>query len=334
MSELRLNPATGEWVIIAAERGGRPHQFARPARRRKRRPSYVRSCPFCLGNEELTPNSVLDVPAEPPGRWQVRVFPNKYPALVPAPSPEARSQGSLFVAVSGEGVHEVLVETPLHNRFPADRDEGEMVLMARAYQERYMALKSHRSTRYVLIFKNQGEDAGTSLEHPHSQVIAAPVVPERVRRRCEIANEHYDRTGRCLYCDVVSEELKLGSRIVHHDNRFVVFHPFAAARLAETWIVPLEHRPSFGQVDEQGLRAFASVLGRTLRQLSMGFGDPDFNYAVHSAPKDEEDRPYYHWHLQLMPRLTKAAGLELGSGIYVNVASPKDTAQAMRRAPA
>ena len=297
-------------------------------------PPHVESCPFCAGNEEMTPSPVLEIPSDPPGRWQVRAFPNKYPALVQAPSPEANSQGPLFSAVSGRGAHEILVETPLHNRFPADRDEGEMALLVQAYQQRYLALQARESTRYVLIFKNQGVDAGTSLEHPHSQIIAAPVVPEREQRRCEVARQHHSSTGRCLYCDIVAEELRIGARIVYADDRFVVFHPFAAARPAETWIVPLEHRPSFGQVDEQGLRAFASALGRTLRQLSRAFGDPDFNYAIHSAPTGEEDKPYYHWHLQLMPRLTKAAGLELGSGMYVNVASPEDTAEAMRRARA
>ncbi|MFQ6019602.1 MAG: galactose-1-phosphate uridylyltransferase [Dehalococcoidia bacterium] len=334
MSELRRNPATGEWVIIAAERGQRPRGLARPGRRRKRVPAYVQGCPFCPGNEELTPQAILEVPARSvPGRWQVRGFPNKYPALVPAPASEASSQGPLFVAVSGEGAHEILVETPLHNRFLADMEEGEFVLLIQAYRERYRALESRRPTKYVLIFKNQGREAGTSLEHPHSQIIATPVVPASIQRRCEIASEHYDRAGRCLYCHIVDEELRLGDRVVYHDSRFVVFHPFAAARPAETWIVPMKHQSSFGQVDEEGLRAFASVLGRTLRQLSRGFGDPDFNYAIHSAPRDEKGRPYYHWHLQLMPRLTRAAGLELGSGIYVNVASPEDTAEAMRRVP-
>jgi UDPglucose--hexose-1-phosphate uridylyltransferase len=332
MSELRLNPATGEWVIIAAERGGRPHEFAQRRRKHRRVHSHVQSCPFCAGNEEMTPSPVLELPSEPPEQWQVRAFPNKYPALGPGPASGARSEGPLFAAVTGEGAHEVLVETPLHNRFPADRDDGEMALLFQAYQQRYLALQSHRLTKYVLIFKNHGEGAGTSIEHPHSQIIAAPVVPEKEQRRCEIAYKHYDRTGRCLYCDIVNEELRLVSRVVYHDNQFVVFHPFAAGHPAETWIIPLRHQPPFGQVDEQGLRAFASVLLQTLRQLRDAFGDPDFNYAIHTAPKDEEDRPYYHWHLQLIPRMTKAAGLELGSGMYVNVAAPEDTAKAMRQA--
>lgn len=321
-------------MIIAGERRRRPHEFARPRRRRQRLPSWVQSCPFCPGNEGLTPPPVLEIPAPAAqSRWQVRAFPNKYPALGPAPLSQAKSEGPLFVAVSGEGAHEVLVETPLHNRFPAARDEGEMALLVQAYQERYLALMARPSTRYLLVFKNQGEEAGTSIEHPHSQIIALPVVPAMVQRRCEIASEHYDRTGQCLYCEMAEGELRLGDRVVYGDHQFVVFHPFAAARPAETWILPLEHQSSFGQVREGSLGAFAAVLARTLRQLSRGFGDPDFNYAIHSAPRGEEGKPYYHWHLQLIPRLTKAAGFELGSGIYINIASPEETAEVMRGVP-
>jgi len=333
MSEFRLNPATGEWVIVAAERRRRPEEHARPTRRRHVA-SYVQGCPFCAGNEAQTPPAVLES-ADPAanGPWGVRVFPNRFPALEPSPPSAAASQGPLFTAVSGEGAHEVVVETPVHNRFPALRSDDEIRLMVQAYQQRYLALMARPSTEYVLVFKNQGEAAGTSIEHPHSQIIAAPVVPESVWRSGEIAREHHRRSGRCLQCQLAEEEMRVGSRVVHRDDRFVVFHPFAAASPAETWIVPLDHQPSFGWVGESALAAFASVLARTLRQLSAGFGDPDFNYAIHSAPRTEEDQPYWHWRLQLIPRLTKAAGFELGSGIYINIASPETTAETMRLAP-
>lgn len=330
MPELRLNPATGEWVIIAPERR-RPQELPLTRRRRRRPPVRDASCPFCPGNEHLTPPPVLELPGTA-GGWQVRVFPNKYPVLVPEPASTAASQGPLFTAASGRGEHEVLVETPLHNRLPADRDEDEMAVMMRAYQQRYRALQGRESTRYVLIFKNQGAQAGTSTVHPHSQIIAAPLVPEREQRRYELARGHHDRTGRCLYCDMVAEEERTGARLVHSDGRLVVFHPFAAAYPAETWIVPLEHRPSLGELGEPELRALGSVLGRTLRQLRDAFADPDFNYAIHTAPKDDAHRPYYHWQLQIIPRMTVAAGLELGSGMYVNTSAPEDTAAAMRRA--
>ncbi len=332
MPELRCNPVTAQWVIIAGERGKRPHARAQ-SRRRRRAPSYLEGCPFCPGNEAQTPPAVLEVP-EPDGhgRWQVRAFPNKFAALTPTPAPVTGPEGPLFVAVPGEGAHEVIVETPLHNRFPADWDEEEMARVVEAYQQRCIELLARPSTEYVLVFKNHGEAAGTSLEHPHSQIVAAPVVPQDVRLRAEIAEEHFRSTGRCLLCRLAEDELRAGTRIVHRDDRFVVFHPFAAARPAETWIVPLEHQPAFERAPEQTASAFGSVLGRALRGLRAAFGDPDFNYAIHSAPKAEADRPFHHWYLQLMPRLTRAAGFELGSGIYINVSPPEETAERMRRA--
>ena len=262
------------------------------------------------------------------------MFPNKYGAVGPATGISDASQGSLFVASPGDGRHEVIVETPVHNRFPADRSQEEMVLLVRAYQQRYLALTERPSARYVLLFKNHGVEAGTSLEHPHSQIIATTVVPESVRRRGEIAREHRLRTGRCLYCQIAAEEVRLGTRVVYRDDLFVAYHPFAASRPAETWIVPLDHRPSFGNASEEELTRFASVLSSTLKQLAAGFGDPDFNYAIHSCPcgLDDASRDSWHWHLQLAPRLTKVAGFELGSGIFINTVSPEKAAETMRQA--
>lgn len=208
-----------------------------------------------------------------------------------------------------------------------------MALLMEVYRERYRALMALPEVEYVLLFKNYGEEAGTSQEHPHSQVIAAPVLPEAVERRCRIAREHYRRTGRCLYCDVAAEEVRAGERLVCREGGFAVFCPFAAAYPGETWIVPLEHCPSFGQAEGETLRALAEVLLGTLRRLAAAFGQPDYNYVLHSAPRGEEG-PHYHWHLQIVPRLGRAAGFELGSGVYINVASPEETAAALRLAPA
>lgn len=331
MSELRRDPTSGQWVIVASERGLRPHDVGHTRPQRQGLPAYVESCPFCPGNEHLTPPPVFETPAEnEAGRWQMRAFPNKFPALTASAWPDAPSEEPLFTAVSGRGAHEVLVETPVHNRFPADRDEGEMAALVQAYHRWYVSHVAQSSAKYVLVFKNQGDEAGTSLVHPHSQIVAAPVVPENVRRRSEVAREYHGRTGSCVYCDIVAAELRLAARIVHHDDHFIVFNPFASARPAETWIVPLEHEPSFGRVSSEWLEPLGSVLLRTLRQLRNAFADPDFNYAIHSLPPDEQEQPYFHWHFQLIPRLTKAAGLELGSGMYVNTMAPEYAASQMR----
>ena len=332
MSELRLDPTTREWVIIAGERSRRPHEYARP-KKRDEVPPYVDSCPFCPGNESMTPPAILEISDPETRAWRIRGFPNKFAALGDGYPLLSNADGPLFIAEPGEGAHEVLVETTGHNRLPATRTEEEMLLLVQAYHERYLAMIERPSTRYVLIFKNHGEDAGTSLEHPHSQIIAAPVVPETVRRKCEISGEHYERMGQCLYCRLAEEEIRSEGRVVYCDQQFVAYHPFAAAHTAETWIVPLAHQSSFAQLGRDGLVCFASVLTRTLRQLSTGFSDPDFNYAIHSAPRGDEEKPYSHWYLQIIPHLSKTAGFELGSGIYINTAPPEHTAEIMRRAP-
>jgi UDPglucose--hexose-1-phosphate uridylyltransferase len=207
-----------------------------------------------------------------------------------------------------------------------------MAILVQAYQLRYRALENIPSIRYISIFKNHGTGAGTSLLHPHSQIIASPVVPENVLRRVQRAEQHYRETSKCLYCHIVDEELRSGSRVVYQDEHFLVFHPFASARPAETWIVPFRHQSSIGQVNKKGLNLFSAVLSRTLKQLSNGFGDPDFNYAIHSVAGSNEEKPYLHWYLQLVPRLTMSAGFELGSGIQINSKSPESTAAIMRQA--
>lgn len=333
MSELRRNPLTGHWVIIASERVARPHDAVRAARRAAS-PSHDERCPFCPGNEPMTPPPLLEMAApDPPGAWRVRAFANKYAALSPDAAP-SNSRSPLLQSRPGIGAHEVIVETPVHNRFLADRTEDEMTSVVQAYQQRCEARMQESTTAYLLIFKNHGEEAGTSLIHPHSQAIAAPIVPEDVRRACDIAQAHFSDTRRCLLCNVAEEELKAGERIVSRDERFVVFHPFAAARPAETWIVPLEHQSTFHDLPADDLEPFASVLLRTLRQLRAAFDDPDYNYAIHSAPVALASEPYLHWYVQLIPRLTKAAGFELGSGIYINPLAPEESADAMRSASA
>ncbi len=334
MSELRRNPLTGQWVIIAAERGGRPHERARP-RSREAAPAFLESCPFCPGNEASTPPAFLEV-ADPatPGGWLVRGFPNRFAALGPDGRPADLSRGPLLKALPGIGAHDVIVESPSHNRFPADRTDDEMLTVLEAYRRRCMELAAQPSTAYVLAFKNHGEEAGTSLVHPHSQVIAAPLIPEDTRRSRQIARRHHARTGECLLCAVAEAEVNDGTRVVAQDERFVVFHPFASSRPAETWLVPLQHEPAFHQSNDDVLRAAAAALRRTLAQLRAGFGDPDFNYAIHSTADVGDDRASLHWYLQLLPRLTKAAGFELGSGIYINVAPPEETAATMRSASA
>lgn len=329
MSIIRQDPTTKEWVIIAAERKRRPHEYRRHARAHPQ-PTETGPCPFCPGHEAATPEEVFRVPDASGIGWAVRVISNKYPALGATGLLERRETGPLFREMDGVGTHEVIIETPSHDRSLPLMTDREVADVLTAYQARYRSLREDSRLKYIIIFKNHGEAAGTSLAHPHSQLVATPVPPMLLRRKYDVAVAHYDDTGRCLYRDIAEEERRAKSRVVLETNRFLVFHPFASRVPFETWITPKRHQPSFGQVGEEDLHELAPVLRRTLRALYERLGDPDFNYIIHSAPIEDENKDYYLWHIQILPRLTTIAGFELGSGIYISTMLPEQSATVIR----
>lgn len=330
MSLIRQDPTTKEWVIIATDRAKRPHEFGRSKKERDQ-PEHDAACPFCPGNEDHTPPAVLQLDARKNDGWAVRVVPNRFAALTGDGEPERREYGPLFREMDGVGYHEVIIETPHHNRFLAEMEDEEVGLILEAYRLRYQTLREKLQVKFVILFKNHGAGAGTSLQHPHSQLVATPIAPVLLRRKYEVATMHYDDTGRCLYCDLVDEERKAGSRMVWETMRFVVFYPFASRVPFETWIAPKEHQPSFAHTTEEDLRELAHVLKTTLGGLSQALGDPDFNYIIHSSPAEDESKAYYLWHIQILPRVTTFAGFELGSGIFINTAVPEESAPFMRQ---
>jgi len=330
MAELRQDPTTHEWVIIATERAKRPHDFQKeaPASAATARDP---ACPFCPGNEHLTPPEDFAVRREGAANdgWRVRVMPNKFAALLPG-AEIARHNGGVFRGMTGYGKHEVVVETPRHDQLMALMELDQVEDILRAYRARYLALRKDHRIRLILIFKNHGRAAGTSLEHPHSQIVATPVVPASVRVRCETATRYHDDTGQCIHCVVRDEELQQGTRVVMETRGFVAYQPFASRVPFETWIVPKRHNSSFGHISDHAIPDLANVLRTVLWKLYYGLGNPEFNYIVHSAPIEDEDKEYYIWHIQILPRLTLQAGFELGSGMYINVALPEETAAFMR----
>jgi UDPglucose--hexose-1-phosphate uridylyltransferase len=332
MPQLRQDPTTKEWVIIASERSKRPHELKRiePS---IEKPAYKEDCPFCPGNEHLTPPETLayrsNGPADSKG-WRVRVIPNKFPALSPEGSLERKEEKGFFRMMDGVGIHEVVVGSPIHNQlFPLMDDKlVEEVLLA--YRERYLAIREDSRIKLIIIFKNHGEAAGTSLEHTHSQIVGTSVVPSNIRKKLEEATRYYDDHGRCVYCDSIQEELSFGKRIVMDTEKFVVLQPFASRLPFETWILPKDHQASFGLISMDDSKTFARVLKATLLKLYSKLNDPPYNYVIHTAPIKDEWEDYYHWHLQIIPRLTTSAGFEMGSGIYINVSFPEETAQFLR----
>ena len=329
MSEIRQDPTTEEWVIVARERVKRPNDFVRQQPKREL-PDFFSSCPFCPGNESMTPHQTLLYQKQDGNGWQVRAFANKFAALSPGGRTKRGVKEGFFTEMRGVGVHEVIVETPLHNRSLALMGEDEILKVLNAYHERYNKLSQQPFAKLVIIFKNHGPAAGTSLEHSHSQLVVTPVVPKHIRLRHEVAIHYYDRNGRCLYSDLAMHELKSGKRIVMDTEKFVAFHPFASQRPFETWILPKKHQASFGSVSDEDLGNLSHVLRINLVKLYRGLNDPDFNYVIDTAPVGDENEPYYMWHMRIIPRLTEVAGFEIGSGIYINTAVPEETAQFMR----
>lgn len=332
---LRLDRTTLDWVIFAPARARRPHEFRRPAREQPEEESEPRLCPFCPGNEHLTPPEVYAVragtAANAPG-WQVRVVPNQFPALRIEESPQHVADNRVFRHMGGCGAHEVIIESPDHDTSLADQPVEQIDWVLRSLQVRFQDLMHDTRFQTILMFKNQGERAGTSLRHPHWQLVASPIVPRRLRLKYEVATEYFDIEGECLYCVLLQEELELKERIVAANEQFVAFVPYAASRPFETWILPRFHQPSFGHIDPATFRPLAELLKKTLLALHNSLEIPDYNLVVQSCARGDEDKSYFLWHIEILPRLTTAAGLELGSGMFINPVRPEEAAEFLRSA--
>ncbi len=338
MSELRKDPIVDRWVIIAAERGRRPHEFEHPAEET----AAGAACPLCEGNERMTPPEIWALrnagAPDTPG-WQVRVVPNKFPALRVEGEAHRRGLG-IFDLMDGVGAHEVIIETPDHEWRMGDGPTEMVDRVLRAYQARLIDLYRDRRLRYCVIFRNFGPDAGASLSHPHSQTIAVPVVPRRVKSKLSAARDYFGRKERCIFCDVMAQELALGDRIVLENDYFVAFTPFASRFPFELAIYPRQHSHDFGTLDEKGRLALADVLRRCLAYLRPALWQPSYNYILNVAP-NPVPRPGkpdywttlhldYHWHLEILPRVTRLAGFEWGTGFYINPVAPEDAARFLR----
>lgn len=329
MSELRLDPTTREWVIIATERAKRPRDLVSRAPHPVPE-AHVADCPFCPGNESMTTGESVSFPDPATGLWRVRAFENKYPAVQPDGDAEREQDHPLALKMKGVGLHEVVVESALHNRYLALMQDDEILDVVRAYRDRLREMYTLDFVKQVVIFKNHGPSAGTSLEHPHSQIVGTPVVPRHRRHQYEVATQYYDERGRNLYQDMVQFELERKVRVVHEGEAFVEIHPYASRRPFETWIVPRAPLASFADVSEEDLQSFGIALRDALRRLYVGLNNPDFNHVLYTAALGDENEPHFCWHLRIYPRLTAVAGFEIGSGIHINTSVPEDTARFMR----
>jgi UDPglucose--hexose-1-phosphate uridylyltransferase len=332
MPELRLDRTTMDWVVFAPSRARRPDEF-RQAPRPAVEPSDAASCPFCPGNESRTPAEVYairDAKGTVPSDWKVRVIPNKFPALRIEESPVRVSDGSLFRRMGGCGAHEVIIESPDHHTTLLEQPVEHVELVLRAFRARYLDLMRDSRFQAIVLFKNQGEKAGTSLTHPHCQLVATPVVPRKLRLTYQVATDYFDAEGTCLYCVLRDEELAARDRMVVENDQFVAFVPYAAQMPFETWILPRAHQASFGRVEVASLRSLADILKKTLRALDCALDPWDYNLVVQSCARGDEDESYFLWHIEIFPRLTTPAGFELGSGMFINPVRPEEAAEFLR----
>jgi UDPglucose--hexose-1-phosphate uridylyltransferase len=328
MPELRRDPIVGRWVIIATERARRPNHF----RRAEEPPGGL--CPFCPGHEDKTPAEVYvwGRPAVPPNvaGWQVRVVPNRYPALMIEGQLDREADG-IYDRMNGVGAHEVVIETPEHSRDLSELTDAQVTEVLFAFKARVLDLRNDMRFRYILIFKNHGSAAGATLEHTHSQLIALPVTPRQVADEIEGARRHHEHRERCIYCDIVGQERKDRSRLVHENEEFLVFEPWAPRSPFETWIVPRRHESNFEAEPKERLAFAAQALRTTLAKLMTGLGRPAYNFMIHTNPLGDPSSASYHWHIEVVPALTQVAGFEWGSGFHINPVPPEEAAEFLRK---
>jgi UDPglucose--hexose-1-phosphate uridylyltransferase len=327
MSELRYNIVNRDWVVIATERAKRPHDFVKAKTDAKPVPDFRKDCPFCPGAEGDLSDETMRIADK--NSWRVRSIYNKFPALSPKEKPK-RVNAGIYHSISGYGVAEVIIENPRHNTCVALMSDGEVEDIIKVYKTRYNTLKNMPGIEAITIFRNHGAGAGTSLEHPHSQLIATPIVPPQVRNRVESATHYFDTMGKCVYCDMLEQELAEKKRIVAENPDFVSFMPYASAAPFSTWIFPRRHVPSFGDINDAEIKDLAAMLRLTLAKLYIGLNNPDFNYTIRSIPVKEEGRDYFHWYLTVVPRISQPAGFEVGTGIFINTAVPEESAEFLR----
>ncbi|MDI6732247.1 MAG: galactose-1-phosphate uridylyltransferase [Candidatus Margulisbacteria bacterium] len=334
MSELRYNVLFKEWVIIATERAKRPEDFKTPVPSSSKDTSD--KCPFCPGHEGKTPpeSFAFREPGTAPNTagWRVRVIPNQFPALTLQGSEERKTDGEFYISMDGFGKHDVIIESPDHLAalWTMGQDQVEAVFLA--YRESYQAMAADPRFEAIILFKNYGPNAGTSLMHPHSQIVALPIIPMVLRQKILVAHEYFEEHGHCLYCNLIKKEAALKERIIFENENYFAFTPYASHSPFEIFILPKEHSSDFGKISEQNCRELARVMQTVLKKLKVSLNGPDYNFNLFSAPTHSAESNYYHWHFKITPQVTKSAGFEMGSGIFINTVIPEEAARYLREA--
>ncbi len=331
MPEIRKDPIIGRWVIISAERRKRPSGFIHQS------PKPVKNsfCPFCPGSEDKTPPEILayrekNSKANSPG-WTLRTVPNKFPALKIEGDLKREGDG-VYDKMSGVGAHEVIIESPNHQDSLATLSDKSFEDLLWAYRDRIVDLKKDSRLRYILIFKNHGEQAGATLEHTHSQLIALPIVPKRVAEELDGSLEFFNFKERCVFCDIIRQEIRQGVRVIDENHDFIAFTPYASISPFETWIIPKFHEASFENATKHQYESLATIFRDTLRRIDKALDCPPYNFILHTSPLNQGGIEYFHWHFEIMPKLSAIAGFEWGSSFFINPTPPEEAASFLRDA--
>ncbi len=329
MPELRKDPITDRWVIISTERENRPSDFLTVVEEQKNQLS-----PFAPGNEDMTPPEIFAIRTNNsapnmPG-WSLRVIPNKYPALKGEGQLNRRKKG-FYDSMNGIGAHEVVIETPDSHKSLVEMKVSEIQDVFRIFKERIIDLKKDIRLKYALVFKNWGPLAGATLKHSHSQLIATPIIPKRITEEIKGAKSYYDAKKRCIFCDIIQQEVRDNTRIVYDEDCFVAIAPFAARSPFETWILPKQHDSHFENSGDTLLKHLSITTKVVLQKLNITLQTPPYNFVIHTAPMQDDRLEHYHWHIEILPRLTNIAGFEWGTDFYINPTSPEDAAAYLRK---
>ena len=335
-SELRQDPVTGKWVVIATGRSKRPQEIARAVSPRTAPPPYVETCPFC--NTERFPQSASTLILPLGKSWRVRAFPNKFPAFSPAERLTARKVGP-YTVMDGVGFHEVIAVRE-HDAFLGRMPKADLHLYIRAWRARYLDLMVKPSVVYIQLIENHGQASGGSIEHPHMQLFAIPVLPsDEVSDLLRGAEAYFSENGSCAFCDILEFEADAKERIVFENASFTVLCPFTSRVPSEQWVVPKGHAAGFEQLSDEDLPRFAEALQEALRRLTARYQDPSYNLYVYSAPCDTEgyvcdadEFAHFHWHVQILPRMNIWAGFELATGLEIHSTLPEEAAAFLRTA--
>jgi UDPglucose--hexose-1-phosphate uridylyltransferase len=328
MSELRKDPIVDRWVIIADGTGRTPiipkeEGFS----------SAGILCPFCPGNEHLCPPEILsNRPSDSQpndSRWRLRVVPNRSPILVVEEDLKRMGEG-LYDKISGIGANEVIIETPRHDIRQSQMESGELENIFWAYRDRVLDLKRDTRMRYVLLYKNYGQMAGATLDHQYSILMGLPIVPRGVLEEVEGAKKHFDYKERCVYCDIIRQEIQQEIRVISETKDFLAIEPFAPRVPFETWILPKRHTPRYENIEPREIREIALIFKEVVLRLDEALNNPAYNYVIHTTPFNIASEQYYHWHMEILPRLTFITGFEWGSDVYINSTSPEDAASFLK----